>query len=716
MKKLLFTFFTITLATGMAMAQNMGKCGTDFLIQQERQANPEVFEAAKRAFYEELVAHQKANPNSKTLGKSNPKIIIPVVFHIIQDNGTGNLSDAQINQMMVSINKYYSADANLVAGVRDVFKSVIANCNIEFRLARKDPNGNCTNGIVRVQSPQTHKATNTIKELSRWDTKKYLNVWTASKVYSNAREVGGFATLPFGFGSLATTDGIVLVANQSLSGNTFAHEAGHYLGLFHPFEGSSEDSCGNGDEIGDTPPTWFLYAGGVVNSGRGNQCGDTAFNTCATDTPDLPDMQENIMDYFDGPCSGTMFTLQQYDRMHFCVDNYRTQLISQENLVATGVLDPITACAPVPDYGIRVGSFYTYGKQVCVGTSITFNDLSYNGTATAWEWNFGDGATPATSTDKNPTGISYSTPGNKTITLKVTNANGSNSKTFTNAIIVRNATPLTHIYYQPDVPNSADGWEFIDDKDARWIVTDKVSIGGYKSIMLKGNSYPAFGKFYSIMSPSFDLSATTTPYLNFKYAFARNIINGDSTRDELNIEYSTNCGLSWSNLIPSIKEVALSTTKSLSPSIEFTPSINSTTNGHWKLKEVTSNSIPKQANVRFRFMIESALGNNFYLDDITIGQRTGLENLTAEEIGLNIVPNPFSTTTKLNYMLIKNQQVEVSVYDVVGKKVATLFNGTQTEGSQQIIFDRVQHNLSNGLYFVKFTIDGSTLTQKVLAN
>lgn len=86
---------------------------------------------------------------------------------------------------------------------------------------------------------------------------------------------------------------------------------------------------------------------------------------------------------------------------------------------------------------VPVAAFTANSTSVCPGASISFTDQTTN-TPTAWSWSFA-GATPSTSTAQNPT-VSYPNPGNYTVTLIATNADGSDSETKLNYITV-NANP-----------------------------------------------------------------------------------------------------------------------------------------------------------------------------------------------------------------------------------------------------------------------------------
>ena len=145
---------------------------------------------------------------------------------------------------------------------------------VEFCLATRDPNGNATSGINRVNgSSVTNYATMgirtsgcstganeiEIKNLSRWPNTSYYNIWIVSEVCNGT--YGGYAYYPWGVSS--TVDGAVVVYNQvNYNDYTLAHELGHGLGLLHTFAGDNSNTicppdvtCATqGDLCCDTPP------------------------------------------------------------------------------------------------------------------------------------------------------------------------------------------------------------------------------------------------------------------------------------------------------------------------------------------------------------------------------------------------------------------------------------------------------------------------------
>ncbi len=76
-------------------------------------------------------------------------------------------------------------------------------------------------------------------------------------------------------------------------------------------------------------------------------------------------------------------------------------------------------------------------------------------------------------------------------------------------------------------------------------------------------------------------------------------------------------------------------------------------------------------------------------------------------------PNPFNPSTKIDYDLKSNGRVNLAVYDVLGRVVATLVNGYQSAGQYSVTFNAA--GLSSGVYFYTLrTSNGSSITKKML--
>ena len=75
-------------------------------------------------------------------------------------------------------------------------------------------------------------------------------------------------------------------------------------------------------------------------------------------------------------------------------------------------------------------------------------------------------------------------------------------------------------------------------------------------------------------------------------------------------------------------------------------------------------------------------------------------------------PNPFSTTTAVQYELPQEMQVRVAIYNAAGQRVATLVDGRQEAGSYAVSWEG--KHLPNGVYICRIETDGQTETQKLL--
>ncbi|HAD97885.1 MAG TPA: PKD domain-containing protein, partial [Cryomorphaceae bacterium] len=274
---------------------------------------------------------------------------IPVVVHIIHNGGPENISDAQVQSQIQILNEDYGK----MPGTNGDGNGV--DTKVRFCLANKDPYGNCTNGIVRVNSPLTNHQSYQralLKELSFWDNTRYLNIYIVKSINGN---VGGYSSFP---GGPPAEDGVVVRHNlfgntgtaPSGVGRTTTHELGHWFGLYHTFNnGCGTDTCSDGDYVCDTPPQAL----------PSYNC--STKNTCSNDVPDKNDQKENYLNYTPGTCQN-MFTNGQRKRIQATLDTIRTQIWQPANLVATGCDSNYVAPSVCP----VTADFVTLTTDICV--------------------------------------------------------------------------------------------------------------------------------------------------------------------------------------------------------------------------------------------------------------------------------------------------------------------------------------------------------------
>jgi hypothetical protein len=85
----------------------------------------------------------------------------------------------------------------------------------------------------------------------------------------------------------------------------------------------------------------------------------------------------------------------------------------------------------------------------------------------------------------------------------------------------------------------------------------------------------------------------------------------------------------------------------------------------------------------------------------------------SDEISPNS-PNPFSSETSIQYRINKTEQVDLKIFNICGKEVATLVSGKQKPGNYTVWFKPAQHNLSHGIYFGRFSSGGFQKSIKLI--
>ncbi len=97
---------------------------------------------------------------------------------------------------------------------------------------------------------------------------------------------------------------------------------------------------------------------------------------------------------------------------------------------------------------------------------------------------------------------------------------------------------------------------------------------------------------------------------------------------------------------------------------------------------------------------------------VTVNCGVGVDESYTGEIILGIYPNPFNLITTIAYSLQQKSAVQLEIIDVLGNKVIQLENEVKVSGNYQVVLNA--DKLSSGIYFVKMTIDGNTVKQKIV--
>ncbi|HMQ47472.1 MAG TPA: Omp28-related outer membrane protein [Saprospiraceae bacterium] len=231
-------------------------------------------------------------------------------------------------------------------------------------------------------------------------------------------------------------------------------------------------------------------------------------------------------------------------------------------------------------------------------------------------------------------------------------------------------------------------------------------VGAYaassKSIMVDFYQWSGVGEQCHLVFDKIDLTNRADSRLRFDYAFANYPGFGP---DRLTIAVSTDCGESWTQVFTGtnneIATVAASTAY-------FVP----TSAAQWDSISVDLSAYDGAEELNIRFTGQSGYGNNLFMDNIEV---TGTIINAVDEPGLlankvSTYPNPASDLVTVDFQLVENSAVNVSVYDAAGKLVATLANN-----SNMIAGD---HRLTwapalSGLYLIRVATENGAVTERV---
>jgi len=717
-------------------------------------------------FVKEFKAQRSTDVSSnKTTGNPNgPKYVIPTVVHVIFGNDRkDSLTYEQVFSQFVQLNN----DFRRIPGTRGYGGGV--DMQVEFSLATIDPDGNPTSGITYHKSADhvnmkkdEHNVELKTKIAPSWDSKRYFNIWLVKTIKSGGsgyQDLAGYAQFPdkrwWSKEDGEKTDGVVCInTNFGTTGtsgaysSTMTHEIGHWLSLFHTFQGGCGGDCNTkGDGICDTPP---VYSSQFKNP-------RVRINSCTDVMPGDRDRADNpllYMDYTSPDDACNTFSLGQRDNAHAAMENtsftLRNKLWSAQNIKDAGS----------GTYTRPKASFWVSNRYGCVNDPINFIDYSMSA-PTQYEWQF-PGGNPATSTDPSPN-VTYDKPGKYSVTLVVKNESGISDTLIRNNFIqivgdkvdVTSQRPFKEFFSSPGSPPP--GWYVINDDqttEARPITWqfarnenfDHTLTGVPDSTIgcakLNFFGYEQYNQRDHLITPILDLtkavSANEPLTFEFSYAYSPTIYQKTDKAlpdqynfkisesfdyayiilypDTMAVSASTDCGLTWKRLWTKGGRDLMTTSsprqsnKAGAGDFEYAE----TKKGEWKKAQIDLDEYRNSSSLKIRFEGINQFGNWFYLDNVEINNSTivSIEDKMSKDLAsLKVMPNPFDGVTNVEFVLTEKSNVSLSVVDIQGKEVFKNQSQFFDSGKQLL---PISLSVPQGIYLLKINVNGRIFTQKIV--
>ncbi|QSE99215.1 T9SS-dependent choice-of-anchor J family protein [Fulvivirga lutea] len=620
-------------------------------------------------------------------------VTVPVVVHIIHKGetiGSGlNISDEQILSQIEVLNEDFRRTNADRDNTPTTFQPIAADIEINFELASRDPEGLATTGINRIDGGRDlwFLADNyELKSLSYWPAEDYLNIW----VTDLGNDFLGYAQFPVSSSlegleeasNSRLTDGVVIdyrtfgsklkypPANVSTAydrGRTTTHEVGHYFGLRHIW---GDGNCNVDDFCDDTP------LARTDNGGLG-LCDFPGPNSCSNDSPDLPDMFQNYMDYTDDVCMN-LFTSDQKDRMRVVIDNSPRRASLKNSL---GTVPPVIVSN---DLGIR--TIVSPTISIC-GDSFTpilavrnYGDniiSTYELTASI------DGAEVATNTFNNSLNLleidtvtfeelslANIDPGKFELTFEITSVNNTTDENGLNDLetVELSLPPLGTAPIALNFNQPPDSW-FTSNLDGlrTWelVAADNGEISN-QALYVEFYSYENEGAIDLFSSPVISLRDRTTAKLSFDVAYAR---YPGVELESLTVVMGRQCA----NPLTDADTIYFKQAAELSTAGNSTGNFSPASEADWRNESIDLAEYLGEESLQITFIAKNAFGNNLYIDNISVDD---VENRI-------VSPSPVSCVSdqELIIEVVNDGIVPVSTVDIAyildrNTELAQTFNFT----------------------------------------
>jgi PKD repeat protein len=577
-------------------------------------------------------------------GMSRAITTIPVAMHVVRSNtGAWDVTDQMITDQIAVLN------------------AAFANTNFQFTLASVDRTDN------------TAWSQHTPGSANETAMKTALAISPATTLNFYCCNIGGgllgYATFPWSYPENSVMHGVVCLYSSLPGGSAFpydegdtgTHEIGHFVGLYHTFEGG----CNGGDLVADTPAESSPAFG--CPFGR---------DTCPAAGLD-PIL--NFMDYTDDACMN-QFTPGQSARADVQMATFRPTMIGG-------------GCSPTP-----AADFSGSPTTGIAPLAVTFSDIS-TGSPTAWSWTFGDGGT---STAQNPS-HTYTVPGTYDVALTITNACGNNTMTKTGYVTVTSATTtITYDDFEAGMGSYTDGGA-----DMSRYTGGTHAWQGVAAADIQDNSRRASSFYHTL---GYNVTGYTTLEVDFYFKgvsmetgedFFVRFFDGSTYQTVATFVSGTdfNNGTFYQ---ATVTIPSTSYTFSTNAKLAFACDA-SADNDDVYIDAITWRGLTSGAAGGTRIVAVAEGADESEDARLSVG---GTLSLAQNR------PNPVNSGTSISFTLPSADHVTLEVFDVTGRKVLTLLDETRAAGSHSV--DVGPRALAPGMYFYRLVAGNEHAQRKMV--
>ncbi|PHN02609.1 zinc-dependent metalloprotease [Flavilitoribacter nigricans] len=671
---------------------SISSCGFTRAYEQKMQQEP--FRLRQEAIEKLLYNNARDILENRGAGRSSAAeeiLTIPVVVHIVHlasepnpGDGPSNPTDEQIIAGIEHLNKAYRNIGAYAGNGRQSHAALQSvDVGIEFCLAQRDINGNPSTGILRYAndgfSNMDMEADD--PQMQQWVADQsgnaypgsdYANVWLVNEICSSGSSscsVAGYAYFPGNHGSVS--NGVINRArywgSSEDNSKVHIHEFGHYLNLYHTFQGScsNNDCLADGDRVCDTPPdasTSYNACGSDVNS-----CSTDADSPNSPFQTDVGDLYENYMDYSSNNCQNT-FTQGQKERMRSALLGARGSLLNSQ------------ACIPVDGAEAGLVSILYPAQSLCSTDFAPVVEVESNGNQPItslvlgvsldgfpqpnvnWSGNIQPDQTARITLDQ----IGFSGSGVHELKIQILSSNGGPDPFTNNNVQVQRfqyAEPLTSLPFCVDLESG----QLTPD----WVISNPDNGVGFESFPINtcsdgGNfvlglqtwgAFPSQTTTEDILTQTIDLKNASSAAFQFDVAYATYYSNFNTV---LEVAVSTDCGLNYTDVYSKTGRDLSTAQRVASGASDLNAFFIPSDCSEWRSESIALDQFLGQ-NILIRIRAKTAdltnstygfyWGNNLYLDNLCLsgtnsggnngggsdpngGGNTGTGDCTSEELEL----------------------------------------------------------------------------------